>query len=137
MSTRSVIAALGGGAIGALGWGLLAWLLNIELGYAAIGVGILAGGASMLAGGRGTANGLICAAIALAAIFAGKVLASVWMTKVLPGAAGLSWADHARYVSSDLDLFDLVFAGVGFVFAFQAGKGQDREPKNPETPVAV
>jgi hypothetical protein len=64
----------GGGALGALVWAAIAYYAQMEIGYVAWGVGALVGFASAFGGG-GTTNGVLCAAIALLSIFAGKMLA--------------------------------------------------------------
>ncbi|MCH8274766.1 MAG: hypothetical protein IH851_08245 [Armatimonadetes bacterium] len=73
MKPAGIVAALIGGAVGAVVWALIGWKTGYEVGFIAWGVGASVGFASYAAGGRGTANGVLCAVIALAAIFVGKV----------------------------------------------------------------
>jgi hypothetical protein len=79
-TTASLLAGLGSASLGALlgaaGWGLLAWLTGLEIGYAAIGVGALVGLFARSAGGRGPALGAGCAVLVLASILTGKILAA-------------------------------------------------------------
>lgn len=72
---KASIGAIFGGLIGALVWGGIAYLTGYEVGYIAAGVGALVGFFSMVFGGSGVTNGMLCAAIALLAIIGGKFLA--------------------------------------------------------------
>lgn len=73
---RTVPAAAVGALAGAMVWAILVVATGYEFGLVAWGVGALAGGASMLAGGKGQANGAACAVLALLGIFLGKVVAA-------------------------------------------------------------
>ena len=64
----AIVAALVGTAL----WAAVTLLTGYEIGYVAWAVGGLVGGAAMLGGGRGVPTGVICAGLALVAIFGGK-----------------------------------------------------------------
>lgn len=76
MPVPALMGAIAAAAGGALVWGLLSWLTNYEIGYVAVGIGFAIGGAASKLGSRGTVAGILCAVLALAAIFCGKVLAA-------------------------------------------------------------
>lgn len=73
MPLRAYLGALGGAAVGAVAWALIAVVTGYEIGWVAWGVGVLAGGGGAYFGGRGPVGGVTCASLALAAIFAGKM----------------------------------------------------------------
>lgn len=68
------IGAVIGGVIGAGIWAGIAIGTHYELSLIAILVGALVGAGSAVLGGRGVLNAMLCAAIALAAILAGKII---------------------------------------------------------------
>lgn len=76
--TLALIGSSIGGAVGAAAWAIVAVLLNAEIGYIAVGVGILSGlGAAMGAGSRaGAITGLVASGVAILAIFVGKFAAA-------------------------------------------------------------
>ncbi|MFK7884733.1 MAG: hypothetical protein AB8F26_11185 [Phycisphaerales bacterium] len=78
----STIGACVGGLLGAFLWAVLIIAFNIELGYAAIGVGILCGfGAALGARGNGgMITGVIAALVTLFAISTGKMFAVIHFT---------------------------------------------------------
>ena len=74
MNIPAVLGAFIGAAIGATLWAVIALTTGYELGYVAWGIGALVGFGSAYFKGEGTAMGVICAFLALAAIFMGKVV---------------------------------------------------------------
>mgnify|MGYP001823919918 FL=1 len=78
MSGKSIVAAIVAGAIGAAIWAFALAVLNFEFGIVAWLIGGMVGGLSAMVGGHGVSNGVICAAIAIVAIFAGKYAGSMW-----------------------------------------------------------
>ncbi len=80
MRVSAIIVSAIAAVIGALAWALISWKTGYEIGYVAWGIGIIVGLASASTGGRGTAMGVWCGALALAAIFCGKVLANEFST---------------------------------------------------------
>lgn len=78
MKPLGILGALAGGALGAVIWGVIAWKLQVEVGYVAWGIGFAVGGASAFLGGRGVPNGVLCAVVALMSIMGGKMLAVKW-----------------------------------------------------------
>lgn len=75
MSARAFVFAALAAVAGAAVWAGVAILTKHEVGWVAWGIGALVGGAAAWAGARGSASGAICAALALVAIFGGKVFA--------------------------------------------------------------
>jgi phosphate/sulfate permease len=73
VAPKALLAAIAGAVVGAALWALIAVATNYEVGYVAWAVGGLVGGATAMAGGRGTTSGMVCAGLAVAAILAGKV----------------------------------------------------------------
>lgn len=71
----ALFGAVGGGIIGALIWGAIAYWAHLEIGWIAWGIGALVGGGAGVMGGRGGTMGLLCALIAAGSICAGKVFA--------------------------------------------------------------
>jgi len=74
MKPLALAGALGGGALGAVIWAIVACLTGYEIGYLAWAVGGMVGFGCYVFGGRGQVAGCTCAGLALAAILAGKVL---------------------------------------------------------------
>ncbi|MGE0481118.1 MAG: hypothetical protein AB7Q17_11665 [Phycisphaerae bacterium] len=69
----ALIAGFAGGILGAALWALLSRLTSLEIGYVAWAVGLLVGLGATRGGGAGPVMGGAAAAIALAAIVAGKL----------------------------------------------------------------
>ncbi|MBK8980139.1 MAG: hypothetical protein IPM29_29920 [Planctomycetes bacterium] len=67
-------AAAGGALLGALIWAGIMYATHHEIGWLAIGVGALTGGAAFLAGGRGTPIAILTAVLATVGILGGKFL---------------------------------------------------------------
>jgi hypothetical protein len=76
MSTNALFGAIVGAVIGAAVWAGIAYFTGYEVGYVAWGVGAAVGGLAAMFGSEGSTAGMICAVLALAAIFAGKVFAA-------------------------------------------------------------
>ena len=74
--------AIGAGAIGAivgaLLWGAIAAIANVEIGWIAIGVGWLIGFLISVCGGRGAAAALISVGLTVLSICGGKLLSVSW-----------------------------------------------------------
>lgn len=68
-----LIGALVGAAVGAGAWAALAGFTGYEIGYVAWGVGLCVGFGATKLGGRGSQLALMCAGLALVAIFVGKM----------------------------------------------------------------
>jgi len=75
MAPRALAGALGGGLLGAFIWAAITALTGFEVGYVAWGVGFLVGGGAAWLGGSGNTSGVICASLAIASIFVGKMMA--------------------------------------------------------------
>lgn len=72
--SRALSGAIGGAVLGALIWGLITYLTHYEVGWIAWGIGLLAGGGCAWLDGRGQGMATAAAALALLAIFVGKLL---------------------------------------------------------------
>ena len=75
----SLIGAVIGAALGAAGWAMVAVMSGYEYSFIALIVGMLVGGGSLIFGGRGIGQGMLCGVIALVAIFGGKMLAANYL----------------------------------------------------------
>ena len=137
MKPLGIVGALIGAVVGALAWGLIAWKLQVEIGYVAWGIGLLVGFLSYAMGGRGMSNGVVCAVVALISMFVGKMLA-VRFTAGDIGAAGiLSWGDYATIAKETLGLMDIVFGVLGLASAFQLGGRPDEDTVYTHQPVGA
>ncbi|MDQ2987127.1 MAG: hypothetical protein M3R13_10485 [Armatimonadota bacterium] len=78
IKVSGVIGAIVAAVVGAVVWALLAKYSGFEIGYVAWGIGAAIGYLSNRLGSKGAANGVLCAALALVSIGAGKILGSMW-----------------------------------------------------------
>jgi hypothetical protein len=85
MKPLALAGAMAGGLAGAMAWAAISFYLSVEIGYVAWAVGGLVGFGAYILGGRGSAMGGACAAVALGSIFLGKLLA----LKLAVGATGV------------------------------------------------
>jgi hypothetical protein len=164
VKAAGIIGAIIGGIAGALVWGAIAKYANLEVGYVAWGVGLAVGFLSYALGGRGIANGVLCAIVALLGIFGGKTVAMKWTAtpddilselskdetfKEIPEAEkqkmaatfadSVTWADAARFATEELDLIDIIFAILGIGTAFKLGgapKEEEQMGPMPMSPLA-
>lgn len=70
---KGILGALIGAVIGAAVWGGVTYATETQWGILAWAVGGAVGFGAAVMGGRGTSMGIVCAVLALAAIFAGKM----------------------------------------------------------------
>ena len=77
----AILAAAFAALVGAVVWGMIAWLTGYEVGYVAWGIGLLVGFAAVKLGGRGVATASTAAALTLVAIFVGKVLGTHFLVE--------------------------------------------------------
>ncbi len=97
LHTPAFLAACGAALVGALIWGLIAYVTEYELGYIAWGIGLLVGLVAVKFGGRGLATAATCAALTLVAIMGGKLLG----TQLIVGKA-MSSAEKEEYLPQEL-----------------------------------
>lgn len=72
------LGAVGGALLGAIAWGAITAATHFQIGYMAIGVGLLAGyGMRMLGGGRDRADGAIAGIVAFLGCVLGNLLTAV------------------------------------------------------------
>ena len=76
MKNGAIIGGLVGAVVGAVIWALISALTGYEVGYVAWGIGVLVGVGARIGGGEGQVIGVVCAAMALASIFVGKIVAT-------------------------------------------------------------
>jgi hypothetical protein len=133
----AVVAALAAAVAGGIAWGLIVRTTNYEIGFAALGIGLLAGYAVVLAtGGR---KGRPLQAIAVAASFlgivVGKYLAYVWVTKdAVREELGDEAADSISVFDSEMMRFfiedaDQVFGGFDLIWVAFAAYAAWRIPR--------
>ena len=162
MKATGIIGAIVGGIAGALVWGAIAKFLNVEVGYVAWAVGLAVGFLSYAFGGRGIANGVLCAIVALLSIYGGKVLAMKWTAtadtmlqqmsqdstfKDLSEAEkqsiadkaseSVTWSDASQAATENLEVIDIIFALLGIATAFKIGGApKEDEVITSSSPVA-
>jgi hypothetical protein len=151
MKPAAVGGAVLGGMIGAAVWAAIVYFAQFELGIVAWGVGLAVGYGSYLLGGRGLTNGVMCAIVALIAIFGGKILA-VQVTSYqglleyvrespekLPSRdrtvadeqlarelhAQLTFSDYVQVTIDDLNIIDILFFGLGVLSAYRVGAAEE------------
>ncbi|MEE9320101.1 MAG: hypothetical protein V3U76_06610 [Granulosicoccus sp.] len=73
-SMASIALPIAAAVVGAVVWKLIAVAFGYELGLVAWGIGGAVGTAAAMTGGRGTGIGIVCALLALMAIFGGKYM---------------------------------------------------------------
>ena len=116
MNLQAVFIAFAAAAAGAVIWGLVAYFSEYELGILAWGIGAAIGWAGVIAGGRGFAMAVLCAALTLASIGGGKVLMAMMLLQDYTNEAAspqqlrsyyemdLKEAEAATQLQSDQDI---------------------------------
>lgn len=77
-STKAVVAGVIAAVLGALLWGAIAAYARLEIGWIALIIGAVIGAVMVGAGASGVKGGTIAAALTVAAICVGKLLAVSW-----------------------------------------------------------
>lgn len=90
MSILAVLWAIIGAIVGASLWAGITYLTGYQIGWMAIGVGSMVGMGARVAGGEGKPMALLCAGLALAAMFIGNVMA----IQIALDKAVEDWADE-------------------------------------------
>ena len=109
-TSNALLGAIVGALIGAVVWATIGYFTGNEVGYVAWGVRGLVGGLAARFGSKGTAAGMTCAGLALAAILLGKLGAAHFgLQKELEkiGAENFTPALHAKLIE-DARLFEAV-----------------------------
>jgi hypothetical protein len=155
MKPLGVVGALLGGLLGAVVWAVIAWKMDVEIGYVAWGIGFAVGFGSVLLGGSGQTNGIMCAVVALLSIFCGKIGAAM---AILPEVlhkeavsrglgpeqekevmAKVKFSDYIDGAKETLGAMDILFGFLGVATAFRigsSGKGaESRTTVDPNRPV--
>jgi hypothetical protein len=133
----AVVAALAAAVAGGIAWGLIVRTTNYEIGFAALGIGLLAGYAVVLAtGGRkGRPLQAIAVASSLLGIVVGKYLAYVWVAKdAVREERGDEAADSISVFDSEMMRFfiedaDQVFGGFDLIWVAFAAYAAWRIPR--------
>jgi len=159
MKPLAIVGAVAGGAVGAAVWAVIAWKLDMEIGYVAWGIGFLVGFVAVLCGGSGKVNGVMCAIVALLSIFGGKVAAAMAIAPEVMRQelakegvpedqraafekeflGKLQFSDYVDMAKDTLGPIDIVFGLLGIATAFKIGStDKDQESKttvDPSRPV--
>jgi phosphate/sulfate permease len=105
MKFFAVIGALIGGCLGAALWAAIVYYFHVQIGIVAWVVGAAVGLGAAVAGGRGATSGIVCALIAVAAIFAGKMAAVHFMVYKMIDTS-IAELDTAEYQEFQKDAAD-------------------------------
>lgn len=79
MNAKALIGAAAGALIGAIIWAVIAYTTGYEIGWIAWIIGAIVGGAARAMGADDQPTAVMCAILALASIFVGKLLATEYM----------------------------------------------------------
>ncbi len=137
-------AALGGAvaaAAGAAAWGLIVWLTDYEIGFAAVGIGLLVGWAVLMAGGRrrGLPLQIVAVAESVGGILVGKYVAVYLLIReVFTGELGITDPFVLEFITENPDavfsLFDLLWFGLAIYTAWRFLAPQPPQPPQPAGP---
>ena len=110
MKTGAIVAAAVGALLGAIIWAVISATTGYEVAYVAWGIGLLVGFGAKAAGGEGKSIGVMCALLALVAIFCGKVFAVQY---TMPGEIRkLAEEEYPRSLYDEITLDAADFAEV-------------------------
>jgi hypothetical protein len=138
------LGAIAGAILGAIAWGAITAATHFQIGYMAVGVGILAGyGMRMLGGGRNRADGVIAGIVAFLGCVLGNLLTIVIdfaphdaahrgvaeLTMLLLVNPQLAWF----MLSHNFSIMDVLFYGL----AVYAGYRTALKPPAPEAVTAI
>lgn len=124
MNAKLLLGILGacvGAAIGAIAWAAITATTSFQIGYMAVGVGLLAGyGMRLLSGGRDRAGGIAAGVIALLGCMAGNVLTAVVVVaqhehyNVLAASLGVATKPALAFelLRDGFDVMDLLFYAI-------------------------
>lgn len=114
--TMGIAGGVLGAIIGAVGWGLLTWLTHYQIGFAAIGVGFLAGfGVRFLGKGIDTSFSIVGALTALIGVFLGDLF---WACIELSRGEGVPLSDVVSALNPQLigSIFRETFSPMQLLF---------------------
>jgi hypothetical protein len=122
------LAAIAGALIGAVAWAAITATTGYQIGYMALGVGLLAGYAMRVVGGRTRAGGIIAAVVALAGCVLGNLAATAVMVaqhEHYPIAAVLLGLARAPAFAGEMlraqfQLMDLLFYAIAVYAGYRA-----------------
>ncbi|MET3986734.1 hypothetical protein [Streptomyces sp. PvR034] len=122
-----VIAAVVAALAAAAAYGAIIGATEREIGYAAVGVGILVGFAAGKLGGRNPILPVLAAVLSLGSVYAGGLVGeAVIGAKTLPLSATELLTDHLSLVheawKTDADAVSLLFFALGAFAAFQTAR---------------
>lgn len=124
--TLGILGGALGAVIGAVAWGLLTWVTHVQIGYAAIGVGFLAGlGVRLLGRGIDPSFAVVGAVMALLGVLLGNLswacieIARQEGVPVLAVAAALNSEMISAIFRETFSPIDLLFYGIAVWAGFK------------------
>jgi len=140
--TAGVLAAIAGALVGAVAWAVLVFVTDYKIGFAAVGVGALAGYLAGRVGGGAPQLPVIAAVIGLLGCVAGDVFIA---SHALAEVSGLSsftlLTSHTRIVwevyKEEFDVLTLVFYGIAASAAFRLAKAHGLAHQLQQQPEAA
>ncbi len=137
MNMVSLLVATLAAVVGAAAWGGITYLTNYEIGYVAWGIGLLVGVGAKIGGSSGKLAGVCCGLLALASIFAGKVLAIDFSApaEVRKGVADSATPEMFNEMSADATAFAALTSEnqhAAFMIERNYAEGQNAGEVSPE-----
>jgi len=116
----AIFGSFAGAMLGAVIWAGIVYATGLEIGWAAWGVGVLAGlGVIVFAGERGTHLGLIAAGMAILGLLVGKLLSFQWV--VVPEATKMVMTMADGQINQMLQMPEVMF-NIGCAKMVEEGK---------------
>ena len=137
--TAGVLAASAGALVGALAWAAIVFATDVKIGFAAVGVGALAGYLGGRAGGGAPQLPALAAGIGLLGCVLGDVfIAAHALAKVTDLSSFTLLTDHTRIVwevyKHEFDVLTLVFYGIAASAAFRLATAHGLAHQQPAAP---
>ena len=136
--------ALGGAiaaAVGAAAWGLIVWVTDYEIGFAAVGIGLLVGWAVLMASGRrkGFPLQIIAVLLSVMGILVGKYVAVYLVLRDFLGdGLALMYPLIFELITQSpeefFSLFDLLWLGLAIYSAWRFLAPDPPPPAMPRSP---
>ncbi|MEX0817599.1 MAG: hypothetical protein WD027_09140 [Gaiellales bacterium] len=139
----AILAALAAAIVGGIIWGLIVVSTDYEIGFAAVGIGLLSGFAVVLAtrGRKGFPLQVVAVLSSLLGILVGKYLTYYYLTReAVEDALGAEAADRVSVFDTELmrffvEDFDVVFGGYDILWAAFAVYSAWRIPRSTGIPI--
>jgi hypothetical protein len=136
-----ILGALAGAILGAVAWAAITASTHFQIGYMAVGVGILAGyGMRVLSGGRDRADGIAAGIVALLGCVLGNLLTAVVVIAqhqhyaIVPAALAVLMqpALALELLRDGFDFMDLLFYAIAVYAGYRAAlKPPSAQPAKP------